>query len=32
MNRKWKKRYSDNEKRELEQIIHEPEFRRLLDE
>lgn len=32
MNKKWGKRYSDSEKKELEQIIHEPEFRKFIDE
>jgi hypothetical protein len=31
MNYKWQERYSDKDIKELEQIIHEPEFRRLLD-
>lgn len=31
MNQKWKEKFSDKEKEILEEIIHEPEFRTLLD-
>jgi hypothetical protein len=31
-NYKWKERYSDSDKRELDRVICEPEFRKLLNE